>query len=95
MAENELVIDDEYCENMGSYFYAQGTMLDTMVKNYITALEKVRSDAIKEGEVAKALDVYITYVKKLDEQIKEISVIAKKEVEDFLSQVDNADEYLF
>ena len=66
-----------------------------MVKDYIAAVEKVRSNAIKEGEVAEALDVYITYVKKLYEQIEEISVIAQNQVNDFLTQVDNADEYLF
>lgn len=95
MAENELIIDDEYCASMASYFYAQGNHLNIMVKNYIDAVEKVKSNAIKEGEVAEALEAYITYVKKLDEQIKEISIIVKKQVEDFLTQIDDADEYLF
>ena len=45
--------------------------------------------------MAEALEAYITYVKKLDEQIKEISIIVKKQVEDFLTQIDDADEYLF
>ena len=88
MAENELIIDDEYCASMASYFFAQGNHLNIMVKNYIDAVEK-------EGEVAETLEAYITYVKKLDEQIKEISIIVKKQVEDFLTQIDDADEYLF
>ncbi|WP_075718708.1 hypothetical protein [Roseburia sp. 499] len=95
MAEKDLIIDDEYCTTMGNYFETQGQILNTMVKDYIAALEKVRKNAIKSGEVAKALDVYITYAKKLDGQMEEISVIAKKQVSDFLTQVDSADEYLF
>lgn len=95
MAEKDLIIDDDYCTSMGNYFYLQGQMLNTMIKAYIATLEKVRSNAIKEGEVADALDAYLVYVKKLDGQIKEISVIAKNQVSDFLTQVDSADEYLF
>ena len=95
MAEKELVIDDDYCSSMADYFYSHGRTLNTMVKDYIAAMEKVRNTAIKEGEAAEALDAYLTYVKKLDEQIKEISAIAKKQVNDFLTQVDSVDQYLF
>lgn len=59
MAEKDLIIDDEYCTSMGNYFYTQGQTLNTMVKDYITALEKVRRNAIKAGEAAEALDAYI------------------------------------
>lgn len=95
MAEKDLIVDDEYCTSMGNYFYAQGQTLNTMVKDYINALEKVRRNAIKAGEAAEALDAYIAYAKKLDGQIEEISAIAKKQAADFLTQVDSADEYLF
>ena len=77
MAENELIIDDEYCASMASYFCAQGNHLNIMVKNYIDAVEKVKSNAIKEGEVAEALEAYITYVKKLDENNENLKIELK------------------
>ena len=95
MGEKNLVIDDDYCTSMADYFYQQGKMLDDIVSEYIEAIENVRNNAIKEGSAAKALDTYLTYVKKLSNQISEISIIAEQPVEDFLTQVDDADEYLF
>ena len=28
MANSELIVDDDYCKNMGAYFWSQGEQLD-------------------------------------------------------------------
>lgn len=49
----------------------------------------------KIGDVAKALKSYIGYASRMKKQIQEISDIAQKETDKFLSSVDDADQYIF
>ena len=46
-------------------------------------------------DVAKALKSYIGYASRMKKQIQEISDIAQKETDKFLSSVDDADQYIF
>lgn len=95
MAGKELIIDDDFCKEMGTYFTNQGEHMDKMVADYVEVLQNIRDKAITGGDVAKALSVYIEYAKKLNKQIGNISTIAKTHVDNFLSRVDSADQYLF
>ena len=95
MASNELIIDDDYCRGMGTYFVRQGERLDELTREYISILEEVKGKAITSGEVSSALSVYITYVKKLNNQISDISTSVKNQIDQFLAQVDSEDQYIF
>lgn len=95
MASNQCIIDDEYCKSMGSYFKKQGEALDKMISDYIDVLETVKNTAIKDGDVAKALDSFIEYAKQMKGKIGVISNSAQVQVTNFLSKVDEADQYLF
>ena len=95
MASNQCIIDDEYCTAMGEYFQKQGDELDKMVSEYIAALKSTREKAIISGDVAVALDSFITYAEKMRDQLGLISDNAKTQVSTFLSKVDDADQYLF
>lgn len=95
MASNELIIDDDYCKAMGAYFVKQGEQMDKLVTDYVSILEEVKNKAIISGDVSKALNTYITYVKKMDKQIGCISTPAKTEIDNFLARVDSEDQYLF
>lgn len=95
MAETSLKIDDDYCSAVADYFNKQGVNLNTYIKQYISILKDIKNDAIVSGDVAKALDAYITYVKKLENQIDSISANAQKQTNNFLKAVDDADLYLF
>lgn len=95
MANSECIIDDAYCTRMGAYFKAQGETLDQMVVDYLAVIRAVRSEAITKGDVAKSLDIYIDYAKKLQNQIGMVSASAQSQVSGFLSRVDEADKYLF
>ena len=95
MASNELIIDDDYCKAMGEYCQTQGKELDKIIKDYIKILQEVKDKGITSGEVSNALNVYISYVRRLDGIIEGLSSPIKGEVTRFLSKVDEKDKYLF
>ena len=95
MASNDLIIDDDYCKSMQTYFMTQGEQLDKLISDYVVILKGINSNAIVSGEVSKALGVYISYAQKLSEQFSDISSVAKIQINNFLTSVDNADQYLF
>lgn len=94
-AGTQLIIDDDYCKKMGEYFETQGAHLDQTISKYVGILQEIKRDGVKSGDTAKALDAYITYVKKLEKQIGKISGIAKSHANNFVTRVDAADQYLF
>lgn len=95
MASDNLIIDDDYCKKMGTYFKRQGEQMDKLVADYIAILKDVRKKAIVSGEISKTLDVYIMYVQEMNKQIGDISDTAKKKTNVFLNKVDAADQYKF
>ncbi|WP_455721610.1 hypothetical protein [Agathobacter sp.] len=95
MAENALKIDDEWCKAAGEFFSEEGQQLQSYLDNYIKILNNINRSAICHGDVAQALENYISYANKMKNQIKEISDIAQRETEKFLSSIDEADQYIF
>ena len=95
MAKNDLIIDDDYCKSMGNYFVQQGNQLDLIILQYITILNEIRTSALVSGDVADALSAYITYAENLSRKFSEISTIANNEINNFLTNIDRADKYLF
>ena len=95
MASNELIIDDVFCRAMGAYFVKQGEQFDQLVAEYVSILEEVKNKAIISGDVSQALNSYITYVKKLDKIIGNLSMPIKIEIDRFLTRIDSEDQYLF
>lgn len=95
MASNELIIDDDYCKAMGSYFEKKGEELDQLVVDYISILQDVKNKGITSGDVSNALNSYINYVKKLNKKIGNLSTSTRIQIDNFLAQVDEEDRYLF
>lgn len=95
MAGTELKIDDEYVTEMGKYFIDKGEELQGYIDKYIQILDKIRTDAIIEGDTAKALDEFIGFSKNLNVIIQELGKNAKKQSEGFAIEIDKADSYLF
>ena len=95
MASTELIVDDEYCRNMGNYFLTQGEQLDKCISDYLRIMNKVKDSAIVSGEASKALAVYISKVTQLKGKIKEISSTARNTAETFVTKVDAEDKELY
>lgn len=95
MANSELIVDDDYCKDMGAYFWSQGEQLDKCITNYLNIMKKVQSSALVSGETSKALAAYISKASQLKGQIKTLSSTAKSSVENFVTRVDAEDKFLF
>ena len=95
MASKDLIIDDDFCKAMGTYFVKKGEEMDQMVSDYISTLQDVRNKGIVSGDVASALSSYISYASRLKKQIGIISSDVNKQIDSFLARVDDADQYLF
>lgn len=95
MASKDLIIDDDFCKAMGTYFVKKGEEMDQMVSDYISTLQDVRNKGIVSGDVATALSSYISYASRLKKQIGIISSDVNKQIDSFLARVDDADQYLF
>lgn len=95
MASNQCIIDDKYCLEMGSYFKKQGDRLDRMISDYISVMEFARTFGTRDGEVHDAMGDYIEYAKKLKGKFSLASQNAQSQVNKFLTQIDEADQYLF
>ena len=46
MASNDLIIDDDYCKSMQTYFMIQGEQLDKLISDYVVILKGINSNAI-------------------------------------------------
>lgn len=96
MASNELIVDDEYIKSMGNFFFKMGnTIIDKMIEDYISKLQEIKDSAIKEGEIADSLEAYIASAQALKDRAGEMG----SELDDltgyFITDIDNADQYLF
>lgn len=95
MASNELIIDDDYCKAMGTYFLKQGGEIDELIYKYLSILQEVKDKAIISGDISDALSVYLAYVQKLTKHFGAISSSIKSQIDNFLERVDSEDQYLF
>lgn len=95
MAGNELIVDDGYCDALSTYVGARGEQLDAIIAEYITILQEVGSSGIISGEISEALGSYIGYAQMLSGKIGSISTEIKKEISNFLEEVDEEDQFLF
>lgn len=90
-----LKVDDEYCYSVANYYRTSGENLNKNIKEYINILREIKKYAIKKGEVADALDAYISYASKLNSKFLQISKNAQKYAKRYVEKIDDADKYLF
>ena len=95
MAGTELIIDDDYVNEMADFLNTRATNLQEGIDRYIQILENIRRDAIKQGATADALDTFISYAKNLSNVVEELGQTAKETCNTFISDVDESDEFLF
>ena len=78
MAGTELIIDDDYVNEMADFLNTRATNLQEGIDRYIQILENIRRDAIKQGATADALDTFISYAKNLSNVVEELGQTAKE-----------------
>lgn len=95
MAGTELIIDDDYVNEMADFLNTRATNLQEGIDRYIQILDNIRRDAIKQGATADALDTFISYAKNLSNVVEELGQTAKETCNTFISDVDESDEFYF
>ncbi len=92
---NNMIVDEEYikaeAENIKTIFLK----MDSIVDRYIQILNTLPMTAIQDGEMSEALMVYIVFAKKLQGNLDEIGNSVGKLLENYLADIDEADQYLF
>ena len=88
-----MIIDDEYCKKIGNYIAKQGEQIDKIIVSYISILENVRENAVKEGLTAEALSRYISQASRLKTSITLTSLSAKKQVQNFVTKINQIDKF--
>lgn len=95
MIDKNLIIDDDYCINASKYIYDEGAKLDFYIVEYLIILKRICDNALVNGETAKALRDYVEYANKLKGSIRDLSIVIRININEFISKIDDADQYLF
>lgn len=96
MSSSDLVIDDEYISSLGSFYTSMGdNIIDEMINSYIEKMQEIKDKAIMEGDIAESLQAFLEYAQSLKDIAGEIGTELKDLMECFITDIDQADEFLF
>lgn len=95
MVDPNLIIDDDYVYGVGDDCVRRGEKIEEIIQSYISILNEINKEALIEGSISAALEVFIECVEPIKKQLSTLS----KRVDDtgmsFIQDVNTADEYLF
>lgn len=97
MASNntELKIDDDYINSQAEQIEKWACDLQGGIDKYTAILNNILAAAIMEGATAEALESFVDYVENLKDIVNDMGEEAKGMCLAFLSEVDEADSYLY
>lgn len=90
-----LVIDDDYVHKVGNGCKTRGVKLEEIIDSYIVILNEIKNEALIEGDISDALGAYIECVTLLNDQLRTLSENVKEICLGFITDVNEADSYLF
>lgn len=91
----DLIIDDEYVNNLGSHYNECSKTLQSAVDGYIATLEKINNDAVTSGEFQNALNGFLQYANVLRDVVSTLGVKIESSCDSFIAAVDEKDQYLY
>ena len=97
MASNntELKIDDDYINSQAEQIAKWACDLQGGIDKYTAILNNILAAAIMEGATAEAFESFVDYVENLKDIVNDMGEEAKGMCLAFLSEVDEADSYLY
>ena len=90
----DLIIEDEYVQQMGEYLCEEAQFIHKLLREYITILKNVCEDGITEGKTARALAEFVSQAEQI-KGIDEIGNAAKRFCKNYINQIDSADGDLY
>lgn len=91
----DLVIYDDDCKKIGQDYKDLTDKFNTYLDTYLGILDRVINNGIKSGKVHNNLVKFSESVTGLKGQINDLSDTAKGCAEDFVTDIDEADSYLY
>lgn len=95
MQDTELVIDEEYINEMAEYFEKQGKQLQNIAASYIGAMKRVVGEGIIEGKTSETLKTFLEYAEKLNQVIISTAMQIRDSAMNYLEEIDTQDQYLY
>lgn len=92
---SNLIINEEEMKDYVVTIKKEASRMESSVNEYLTILNDIRNNAIKEGEVAEALSSFISHSKLLKSQFIAIAQENQKIVMRFLMKVDKDDSFIY
>ena len=91
----ELIIYDAEIQNLADFCDKTGGELEVFFYRYIRILESISENALKSGDARARLDSYISYASKMLGDLAQNSREVQSNMKNYLTQIDNADQFLF
>lgn len=95
MQDTELIIDEEYINEMAEYFEKQGKQLQKMADSYINTMTKVVKEGVVMGETSESLNTFLQYAEKLNQVIISTAMQVRNSTMNYLEEIDTQDQYLY
>ena len=91
----DLVVYDDDCKEIGKDYKKLADEFNTYLNTYSQILDRVINSGIKSGKVHNNLVKFSEAVKGLNGQIDDLANTANECGNDFVSDIDEADSYLY
>ena len=92
---SSLIVDDSNCRNRGSHIEAYCIALNSSLIDFSEALHSIRNEAVKEGELADALDAFMECIDVLMDELKTIGNTIDERADNYIESIDEADQELY
>ena len=90
-----LKIDDAFFNDIGAAYMKEGKVLNDSFNRYLDILSAISDQAVEGGAIHDATKQFAEAANLLKVKISEISALAQKTCNGFITQVDNDDRYLY
>lgn len=91
----DIIIEDEYIQEMRDFSKLQGSRFETVLTEYIAVMYKLNAEGIVRGETADILKMFIETVMSLKGQVQELSELFQQLLDQYLADIDYADKELY
>lgn len=95
MQDTELIIDEEYINEMAEYFEKQGKQLQKMADSYINTMTRVVKEGVVMGKTSESLKTFLQYAQKLNQVILSTALQVRNSTMNYLEEIDTQDQYLY
>ena len=94
MSKN-LIVSDEYINEMASYVDEQGDFFEQMMSDYIRILTSLAQNGFTSGKYHTGLLAYVDVAKSLKGDVSQTSKCIKQKLLGFQEDIDERDKYLY